>query len=228
MAGMRLRTLLVALLLAAAPAGSAGALERAALLGPRLELEGLAIRPPAGFSPLEVVGEETGALAPGAPGAPRTLLLSLLREPDATFTVSRIAAPIDTAAGAKDSIARAALDHAREALGVEVRLLWAEWAHGGVQLACRYELAGRERGILIAFLPVGEATGVVTVAAPAETITELEPAFARVLASLEPLGGGEERPRGLWILGVASLLGGAGIASLLRDRAAPPSKRRKR
>jgi len=227
MAGMRLRSLVAALLLAAAPAGSAAALERAALLGPRLELEGLAIRPPAGFAPLEVVGEETGALAPGAPGAGRKLLLSLLREPDAIFTVSRIEAPIDAASGARDRLARAALDHAREALGVDVRLLWAEYAHGGVQLGGRYDLAGRERGLLLAFLPLGHATGVVALAAPAEAIASLEPAFARVMESIEPLGQEPEAQEGIAFLAAASLLGGAALASFLRDRAAPPSKRRR-
>ncbi|WP_373045121.1 hypothetical protein [Vulgatibacter sp.] len=229
---MHLRLLPLALLLAAALPAAAGAdvlrpaLGEAALLGPRLELPGLAVRPPAGFAPLDLVGEETGALAPGVPGAPRTLLLSLLREPDATFTLSRIAAPFDDRAGSRDRLARAALDHASQALGVDLRLLWAEAAGGGVELAARYKLAGQERGLLLAFLPLHGETLVVALSAPTEGLGALEPAFAAVVRSVESIGPPLEPPGPeLWLLAAASLVGGAAAAHVARRNAAPRSKR---
>ncbi len=228
MGAMRLVPALVALALAAAAAAPARA-DTAIALGPRLELPGLAIRAPGGFSPLDVVGAETGALAPGAPGAPRALLLSLLREPDALFAVSLIEAPLDRGPGARDRLARAALDHATHALGLDLRLLWSDDRDGGIQLASRYRFAGSERGLLLGFLPLYEKTVVVSLAAPADAVPELEPVFAAVLASIEPID--PQAPpdlRGLSVVALASLVGGAGLAAAVRGRTLPPSKRRSR
>lgn len=226
MGEMRLRSFVLAAVLAACvPAGA----RADGGLGPRVELQGLSLRPPAGFQPIDVVGTETGALAPGAPGAPRTLLLSLLREPDALFAVSLVEAPLDQGPGFRDRLARAALDHASQALGVDMRLLWSEALDSGVELATRYRIAGSERGMLLAFLPLEERTVVVALAAPAETVAALEPAFAEVLASVERLG--TDAPpdgRASGLVALLSLAGGAALAAASRGRTLPPSKRRSR
>jgi len=214
-----------AVLLIAAPAAAG---TPRVVLGPVLALDGLAIRPPAGFWPLEVVGEETAALAPGWPGARRRLLLALVRDRELLFAVSRIEAPFDPA-GARDRIARAALDEVREALDVDVGLLWAErLPEGGVELAARYELAGKDRILRLAWLPLGAETVAVALAGPAPAVEASEAILHAALATIEPL----ERPsprRGLgdrWLLAAASLLGGGALAALARRNAPPPTKRR--
>jgi len=83
--------------------------------------------------------------------------------------------------------------------------------------------------MLLAFLPLEERTVVVALAAPAETVAALEPAFAEVLASVERLG--TDAPpdgRASGLVALLSLAGGAALAAASRGRTLPPSKRRSR
>ena len=110
-----------------------------------------------------------------------------------------------------------------------MRLLWSETGRGGVELAGRYRIAGAERGMLLAFLPLDRRTAVISLAASAESIAALEPAFAAVIDSVEPLGSDAPPDRRVMALAAAlSLAGGAGLAAATRGRALPPSKRRSR
>lgn len=233
---LRRRTgLLLLALVCAPPAGAAAAApaaapqreEPASLLGPKLELGTWAFSPPAGFQPLDLAAGETGALAPAPDRSAGRLVLTLVREPDTLFAVSRIDRPWDREPGMRDRLARAALDQLREAVGVELRLLSVEPLEAGVRLTGRYRLGGREREILLAWRPAGEATAVFALAAPREAIGGLAAAFdASVASFVLREASREEAGPDLGLVAFASLLLGAGAGAIAQRRLPPPTKRR--
>lgn len=213
--------LALCLLVAASPASGG------VVLGPEVEVDRMAVRPPAGFWPLQVVGDDTGALAPGWPGAGRRLLLAMIRDPDVVFAVSRIDARFEEGAMARDRLVRHVLDQQRDTLDLDAGLLWAERGHaGGLRLALRFTLAGEKREMLLGFVPLGERTVAVALAGPAEAMQGLEPTFDGVLRSVEARESPAEQRRRAshGVAAALALIAGGGLAALQQRRATPPSK----